>query len=94
MTFLKNKWTITVFILIIGLSIFIGVYSLQDEDIVPVDLVVVGKQPVLLYDGVVYRHGENEGWEKLDYEKKIKAGIDPDFKAEDINLPHQVDCWK
>ncbi len=29
-----------------------------------------------------------------DYEKKIKSGTELDFKAEDINLPHQVDCWK
>lgn len=29
-----------------------------------------------------------------DYEKQRKAGKDPVFKAEDINLPHEVDCWK
>jgi AGCS family alanine or glycine:cation symporter len=29
-----------------------------------------------------------------DYEKKIKEGKDPEFKVEDINLTHQVDCWK
>ena len=29
-----------------------------------------------------------------DYEKQRKAGKDPVFKAKDINLPHDVDCWK
>lgn len=29
-----------------------------------------------------------------DYEKKIKSGHKIDFKASDIGLPHQVDCWK
>lgn len=29
-----------------------------------------------------------------DYEKQRKAGKDPVFKAKDINLPHEVDCWK
>lgn len=29
-----------------------------------------------------------------DYEKQRKAGKDPVFKAKNINLPHDVDCWK
>lgn len=29
-----------------------------------------------------------------DYEKQRKAGKDPVFKAQNINLPHEVDCWK
>ncbi len=29
-----------------------------------------------------------------DYDKKVKKGEDINFKAEDINLPHEVDCWK
>ena len=29
-----------------------------------------------------------------DYEKKLKSGEELVFKAEDINLPHKVDCWK
>lgn len=29
-----------------------------------------------------------------DYEKKIKNGEKTTFKATDINLPHNVDCWK
>jgi AGCS family alanine or glycine:cation symporter len=29
-----------------------------------------------------------------DYEKQKKAGIDPVFKAKDIDLPHEVDYWK
>lgn len=29
-----------------------------------------------------------------DYEKQRKAGINPVFKAKNINLPHEVDCWK
>lgn len=29
-----------------------------------------------------------------DYEKKIKNGEKATFKATDINLPHNVDCWK
>lgn len=29
-----------------------------------------------------------------DYEKKLKNGQELIFKAEDINLPHEVDCWK
>ena len=29
-----------------------------------------------------------------DYEKKVKSGAELNFKAEDISLPHQVDCWK
>ena len=28
-----------------------------------------------------------------DYEKKEKSGGEIDFKASDIDLPHQVDCW-
>ncbi len=29
-----------------------------------------------------------------DYEKQLKAGTEPVFRAEDIDLPHKVDCWK
>ena len=29
-----------------------------------------------------------------DYEKKVKAGEELNFKATDIELPHKVDCWK
>ncbi len=29
-----------------------------------------------------------------DYEKKVKQGGEVAFKADDINLPHEVDCWK
>ena len=29
-----------------------------------------------------------------DYEKKSKAGKELDFKASDIDLPHQIDCWR
>ncbi|MBQ8808116.1 MAG: alanine:cation symporter family protein [Clostridia bacterium] len=29
-----------------------------------------------------------------DYEYKAKNGEDTSFKASDINLPHEVDCWK
>ena len=28
-----------------------------------------------------------------DYEKQKKAGINPVFRAEDIDLPHEVDYW-
>lgn len=28
------------------------------------------------------------------YEKQRKAGTEPVFRAEDIQLPHKVDCWK
>ncbi len=29
-----------------------------------------------------------------DYEKKVKNNEGLDFKVKDINLPHEVDCWK
>ena len=29
-----------------------------------------------------------------DYAKQKKCGIDPVFKAKNINLPYEVDCWK
>ena len=29
-----------------------------------------------------------------DYERKIKQGGEVTFKVSDINLPHEVDCWK
>ncbi len=29
-----------------------------------------------------------------DYDRKVKSGDDTRFKASDINLPHDVDCWK
>jgi hypothetical protein len=29
-----------------------------------------------------------------DYEKKVKNGEELTFKAEDVGLPHDVDCWK
>ncbi len=29
-----------------------------------------------------------------DYDKQRKAGVDPEFKAENIDLPYEVDCWK
>lgn len=29
-----------------------------------------------------------------DYEKQLKSGNEPVFRAEDIDLPHKVDCWK
>ena len=90
--FLKNKWTITVFILIIGFAIFIGIYSLQDEDIVPVDLAVVAKRPVLLYDGVVYRHDENEGWKKLDYNKKIKMVCSDEAQLCVLDVVGKIHC--
>ncbi len=41
-------------------------------NIVPVDLAVVAKQPVILYDGIVYQHEEENGWKTLDYAEEIK----------------------
>ena len=29
-----------------------------------------------------------------DYTKQRRQGKEPVFKAENINLPHDVDCWK
>jgi AGCS family alanine or glycine:cation symporter len=29
-----------------------------------------------------------------DYDIQRKQGISPVFKAKNINLPHDVDCWK
>ena len=29
-----------------------------------------------------------------DYEEKSRQGEDLTFKSSDINLPHEVDCWK
>ena len=29
-----------------------------------------------------------------DYEKQRKQGVEPVFRAENIKLPHHVDCWK
>ena len=29
-----------------------------------------------------------------DYEKQRREGRTPVFRAEDIGLPHEVDCWK
>ncbi|MBQ4618244.1 MAG: alanine:cation symporter family protein [Clostridia bacterium] len=29
-----------------------------------------------------------------DYEKQKKQGLDPVFRAKDIDLPHNVDCWR
>ena len=29
-----------------------------------------------------------------DYEKKVKAGEELNFKAQEIDLPHEVDCWQ
>ena len=29
-----------------------------------------------------------------DYEEQRKKGIEPVFHAKDIDLPHDVDCWK
>lgn len=71
MKLFKNKWIMVFLILIIGLVSFLGICLLQDNDIVPVDLAVVAKQPVILYDGIVYQHEEN-GWKALDYTEEIK----------------------
>ena len=72
MKLFKNKWTITTLVLIIALVSFLGMYLLQDNDIVPIEMAVVAKQPIVLYEGVAYQHNEENTWLELDCEKKIK----------------------
>lgn len=72
MKLFKNKWTIITLILIIGLATLLGTYLLRDNDIVPVEMAVVAKQPVILYDGTAYRHEEENTWQALNYPEKIK----------------------
>lgn len=68
----KNKWTIVTLILIIGPVSFAGIYLSRDNDIESVEMAVVAKQPVVLYDGVAYQHDEESGWKTLDYAVNIK----------------------
>ena len=87
-----GKSVLSVYYVLAALVIFIGaglsadlLWSIAD---ITMGIMALINIPVMLVLGkYVFRALK-------DYEKKEKAGEEIHFKATDIDLPHEVDCWK
>ncbi len=87
-----GKKFMTVYHIVASLVIFIGAGLSADllwniADITMGGMALIN-MPVILYLGkYAFRALKN-------YDEQRKAGVEPVFKAKDINLPHEVDYWK
>jgi AGCS family alanine or glycine:cation symporter len=85
------KWFLTVYRILASLIIFIGaglsaglLWNIAD---VTMGLMAIINVPVILYlSKYAFRALK-------DYEKQVKEGKNPTFKAKDIDLPHPTDYW-
>lgn len=87
-----SKPVLTVYYILASLIIFVGaglsadlLWSIAD---ITMGIMALINIPVILFLGK-YVMGALK-----DYEKKEKTKDKSSFKASDIDLPHQVDCWK
>ncbi|MBR2322697.1 MAG: alanine:cation symporter family protein [Clostridia bacterium] len=85
------KWFLTVYRIVASLIIFVGaglsaglLWNIAD---VTMGLMAIINVPVILYlSKYAFRALK-------DYEKQVKEGKNPTFKAKDIDLPHPTDYW-
>lgn len=87
-----SKAILSVYYVLASLIVFVGaglsadlLWSIAD---ITMGIMALINIPVILFLGK-YVMGALK-----DYEKKEKSGDESSFKASDIDLPHQVDCWK
>ena len=89
---MPGKKFMTAYRIVSSLVIFVGAGLsaglLWDVADVMMGLMTIINVPVIIILGkYVYRAVRN-------YEAQRKQGIDPVFRAKDIDLPHEVDCWE
>ncbi len=89
---MPGKKFMTAYRVVSSLVIFVGAGLsaglLWDVADVMMGLMTIINVPVIIILGkYVYRAIRN-------YEAQRKQGIDPVFRAKDIDLPHEVDCWE
>lgn len=87
-----SKTILSVYYVLASLIVFVGaglsadlLWSIAD---ITMGIMALINIPVILFLGK-YVMGALK-----DYEKKEKSGDESSFKVSDIDLPHQVDCWK
>jgi len=87
-----GKGFLSVYYIIASLIIFVGAGLsaglLWDIADITMGLMAVINVPVIIYLGKYAIRA------LYDYERKVKSGEKISFKASDISLPHDVDCWK
>lgn len=87
-----SKKFIRIYQIIASLVVFIGA-GLSADLLWGIADITMGAMTIINMPVIIYlsKHAINA---LKDYEKQRKAGIEPVFKAKDINLPHEVDYWK
>ena len=86
-----SKGILAVYYILASLVIFVGAGLsaglLWDIADITMGVMALINIPVILYQGKYALRALK------DYEKKLNSKEKIDFRAEDINLPHKVDCW-
>lgn len=87
-----SKKFIRIYQIIASLVVFIGA-GLSADLLWGIADITMGAMTIINMPVIIYlsKHAINA---LKDYEKQRKAGIEPVFKAKDINLAHEVDYWK
>ena len=87
-----GKTVLTVYYILASLVIFIG-SGLSADLLWGIADITMGGMAIINIPVILFL-GKYAIMALKDYEKKIKIGVEPEFKVKDISLPHDVDCWK
>ncbi len=87
-----KKWVMNVYHIIAALLIFVGA-GLSADLLWNIADIAMGGMTIINIP-VIFILSKYAVAALKDYEKQHQKGIDPVFKAKNINLPHDVDCWK
>ena len=87
-----KKWVMNVYHVIAAVLIFIGA-GLSADLLWNIADIAMGGMTIINIP-VIFILSKYAIAALNDYSKQRKQGVDPVFKAKNINLPHDVDCWK
>lgn len=87
-----KKWIMNVYHIIAALLIFVGA-GLSADLLWNIADIAMGGMTIINIP-VIFILSKYAVAALRDYDKQRKEGNDPVFKAKNINLPHDVDCWK
>ncbi len=87
-----EKWVMNVYHIVAVLLIFIGA-GLSADLLWNIADIAMGGMTIINIP-VIFILSKYAVAALKDYDKQRKQGTDPVFKAKNINLPHDVDCWK
>ena len=87
-----KKWVMNVYHIIAALLIFVGA-GLSADLLWNIADIAMGGMTIINIP-VIFILSKYAVAALKDYDKQRKQGTDPVFKAKNINLPHDVDCWK